>query len=309
MTLRFPLIPDKAPNAVLEVMLRLKVKDAMSKNIFSARKTDSMRHIKILMKEKGVTGIPILEDNLRLIGIVSVHDILNALDCGYIDGSAEQYMSKKLILLEDDMPLSFAVSYFDKYSYRRFPVIDKERRFVGMISSRDVLSALLQELNSEISELESKLNSDKTDISGKVIKEFIIKKFDFENAGRASFELKKILKDLNASRHIIRRASVASYELEINVAIHSDGGRMVFTIDEKKIIIEAKDDGPGIDDVSQVIKEGYSTANDWIRSMGFGAGMGLTNTKRVSDGFEIQSEPGKGTYIKSTIYFGGDDES
>ena len=207
------------------------------------------------------------------------------------------------------MPLSFAVSYFDKYPYRRFPVINKEKKFVGMISSRDVLSALLHELNNEITELENKLNNGRNDVPGSITREYSIQKFDFENAGKASFELKKILKGLNASRQVVRRASVASYELEINIAIHSNGGKMRFEIDESRIIIDAVDFGPGIEDVDLVLQEGYSTANEWIRSMGFGAGMGLSNTKRVADEFEIQSELGKGTHIKSIIYLGGRDEA
>ena len=119
------------------------------------------------------------------------------------------------------------------------------------------------------------------------------------------FELKKMLKEKNVPQKIIRRASVASYELEINLVIHSDGGRIMFTIDGGKIVIETKDDGPGIPDVSRVLEEGYSTANEWIRSLGFGAGMGLANTKRVSDLFDINSEFGKGTYVKSVISLGG----
>jgi len=305
---RFPLNTDKAPNAVLEVILRLKVKDAMSKTIFSAKKNDNLRQIQHIMRDKGVTGIPILEDD-RLIGMISVNDIISALDYGYINEPADNYMTKSLIVLEDDMPLSFAVSYFDKYPYRRFPVINKEKKFVGMISSRDVLSALLHELNNEITELENKLNNGRNDVPGSITREYSIQKFDFENAGKASFELKKILKGLNASRQVVRRASVASYELEINIAIHSNGGKMRFEIDESRIIIDAVDFGSGIEDVDLVLQEGYSTANEWIRSMGFGAGMGLSNTKRVADEFEIQSELGKGTHIKSIIYLGGRDEA
>lgn len=305
---RFPLNTDKAPNAVLEVILRLKVKDAMSKTIFSAKKSDTLRQIQHLMRDKGVTGIPILEDD-RLTGMISVNDIISALDYGYISEPADNYMTKALIVLEDDMPLSFAVSYFDKYPYRRFPVINKEKKFVGMISSRDVLSALLHELNNEITELENKLNTERNDVFDGIVREYPIQKFDFENAGKASFELKKILKGLNATRQVVRRASVASYELEINIAIHSDGGIMRFSVDDERIVIEASDYGPGIEDVNIVLQEGYSTANEWIRSMGFGAGMGLSNTKRVSDEFEIESELGKGTRIKSLIYLGGENEA
>ena len=82
----------------------------------------------------------------------------------------------------------------------------------------------------------------------------------------------------------------------------------MFTVDDGKIVIETKDEGPGICDVSLVLQEGYSTANEWIRSLGFGAGMGLANTKRVSDVFDIQSEFGRGTYVKSVISLEAKDE-
>ncbi len=304
---QIPIDGDKTPNTVLEVVLRLKVKDARKKQIFSAKKTDSLRYIQKMMRENTISAVPILEDD-RLIGIISVNDIISALDKCYIEDEAEQHMTKSLIVLEDDMPLSFAISYFDKYSYTRFPVIDKEKRFTGILSSRDVLSALLHELNNEIIELERMINSEPADLQNKIRREFIVKKFDFENAGRASFELKKILKDINAPRQIIRKASVASYELEINIAIHSDGGILMFEIDDKNIVITARDNGPGIEDVNLAVQEGYSTANEWIRSMGFGAGMGLANTKKVSDDFIIQSNPKTGSLIKSTIRIGSAEE-
>ena len=110
------------------------------------------------------------------------------------------------------------------------------------------------------------------------------------------------LQEKGVSQKTIRRASVASYELEINIAIHSNGGRLIFNIDEEKITIIAKDDGPGMPDVEMALKEGFSTANDWIRSLGFGAGMGLPNTRRFSDEFDIKSVMGKGTIVKSIIF-------
>ncbi|MBN2619168.1 MAG: histidine kinase, partial [Spirochaetales bacterium] len=98
----------------------------------------------------------------------------------------------------------------------------------------------------------------------------------------------------------IRRVAVASYELEINQVVHSEGGTIKAIFDKDKITIIAKDRGPGIPDLDKALTEGFSTANDWIRSLGFGAGMGLPNSKRVSDDFLIESSP-KGT--KVTVIF------
>ncbi|MEQ8254334.1 MAG: CBS domain-containing protein, partial [Smithellaceae bacterium] len=244
--LQFP--GNETPTTIQEVILRLKVKDASKKQVFTARKTDSLRHIQNMMRVKGISAVPILDDDL-LVGMISLRDIITALDKSYIDDVAEKHMAKSLIILEDDMPLSYAIPFFDKYSYHRFPVVDKDKRLSGILSSRDILLALLRELNNEIIELEKMINAEPADQLNRIKREFIVKKFDFENAGRASFELKKILKNINAPRQTIRKASVAAYELEINIAIHSEGGILTFEIDEKDIVITARDKGPGIEDI------------------------------------------------------------
>lgn len=295
-----PLGGTTTPGVVAELITRLKVKDVMSTNLFCAERSTPLRNIQKMMREKRLSGIPIAEGK-RLLGLISVDDIIRALDKGHINDTAEKHMTKQLTVLEDDMPLSFAISYFNQYAFGRFPVVNKERSLVGIITSRDVLSKLLEELNHEIFLLENQIPSTVQTAPGKLHKEFFIKRFDFEGAGQASFEIKKILKNKKIDPKIIRRVAVASYELEINIAIHSVGGQLFFDMDEKSIKITAQDNGPGIKDVQKVIQEGFSTANDWIRSLGFGAGMGLPNIKRVSDQFDIESTVGKGTRVTSII--------
>ncbi|OHD54602.1 MAG: histidine kinase [Spirochaetes bacterium GWF1_51_8] len=298
---------EKLPSVVTEILLRLKVKDAMSQALHTAKKTNTLKEAQNMMKEKRISGIPIVEGD-RLLGIISVDDILNAFDKGYIDDPIEPYMTKTVVFLEDDMPLTFAISYFDKYSFGRFPVINKKKQLVGILTSRDILMSLVQALNQEIKELEDKIHPEHPLHSpNKIHREFFIKKLDFENAGKASFEIKKILKEENIPQKIIRRAAIASYELEINIAIHSEGGKMLFDLEGEYLVITAQDNGPGIADPDKVIKPGYSTANEWIRSLGFGAGMGLPNVIKVSDDFKIESEVGKGTTVKSIILLKEDD--
>ena len=99
------------------------------------------------------------------------------------------------------------------------------------------------------------------------------------------------------AKKLKRRVAVAAYELEINICIHSVGGTLTFVLDDKEAQIVAKDRGPGIKDVEWALRDGTSTANDWIRSMGFGAGMGLSNSKRVSDTFDIISKVPNGTTV------------
>jgi anti-sigma regulatory factor (Ser/Thr protein kinase) len=137
--------------------------------------------------------------------------------------------------------------------------------------------------------------------------EFTTVRFDFELAGRASTEIKKALKKLNVNPKDIRRIAIASYELEINQVVHSLGGTIACSIQNDKVIITAADKGPGIENIDLALQEGWSTANEWIRSLGFGAGMGLANTKRVSDEFRIESSP-KGTTVISTIFLNRPEE-
>ncbi len=131
--------------------------------------------------------------------------------------------------------------------------------------------------------------------------EFDSEPFNFEKAGFASTEIKRILKSLKIDSALIRRIGIASYELEINQVIHSLGGKMIYHVDNEKVVIEAVDIGPGIPDLEKALTEGFSTATEKVRSMGFGAGMGLPNTKRVSDDFKIESSSA-GTKVTSIIY-------
>ena len=121
---------------------------------------------------------------------------------------------------------------------------------------------------------------------------------DFITAGEAAEEIKKILKQLGIDAALVRKIAIASYEVEINLVIHTMGGTLSLMVDPHEIAIISQDDGPGIKDVEQAMMEGYSTASDMAREMGFGAGMGLPNMKRCSDRFAISSEEGVGTRVE-----------
>ncbi len=128
---------------------------------------------------------------------------------------------------------------------------------------------------------------------------------DFEGAGAATRTLKGELARIGVEAAVMRRIMIAAYEAEMNVVIHSQGGNMWARIDDGRLDLEIVDEGPGIQDVELAMREGYSTAGERARQMGFGAGMGLPNIKKSSDLFEIESRPGKGTRIRSTIYLNG----
>ena len=126
---------------------------------------------------------------------------------------------------------------------------------------------------------------------------------DFTRAGAASSDVKRNLKELGVSPSVIRNVSIAMYEGEINMVIHAGGGRIDVEITEEQIIMVLADEGPGIANLELAMKEGYSTAPDNIRCLGFGAGMGLPNIKKYTDDFRIETEVGKGTtlYLKVNI--------
>ncbi len=134
-------------------------------------------------------------------------------------------------------------------------------------------------------------------MSEELIFKFEVDGDDFTSAGQASVQVKKNLRELGIDAETIRRVSIAMYEGEINMVIHAGGGVAEVKVTEEYIEIILDDRGPGIADIEQAMQEGFSTAPDQIRSLGFGAGMGLPNMKRYTDYMDITSEIGVGTRI------------
>ena len=124
---------------------------------------------------------------------------------------------------------------------------------------------------------------------------------DFTSAGQASVQVKKDLRRLGIPAEIIRRVSIAMYEGEINMVIHAGGGVAEVRVTEEAIEIVLADQGPGIADINLAMQDGYSTATDTVRSLGFGAGMGLPNMKRYTDYMDIQSTVGVGTTVTMKV--------
>jgi len=125
---------------------------------------------------------------------------------------------------------------------------------------------------------------------------------DFSKAGTISTKIKEILQDIGIPPSTIRRTAIASYEAEMNVVMYANRGTLKLSISPSELRIRLDDEGPGIANVELAMQEGYSTATDEIREMGFGAGMGLPNIKKNSDEFEISSTPGKGTSLDIVLH-------
>ena len=138
-------------------------------------------------------------------------------------------------------------------------------------------------------------------MSDKLVFRFTVDGNDFTSAGQASVQVKKNLRQLGLDAETIKKVSIAMYEGEINMVIHARGGEAVVTVSEDCVEIILKDSGPGIADIEKAMQAGYSTAPDSIRSLGFGAGMGLPNMKKNSDSLEIDSTVGVGTTITMRV--------
>ena len=121
---------------------------------------------------------------------------------------------------------------------------------------------------------------------------------EFQTAGDASASIKRKLKQIGVDSTVLRRVAVASYEAELNLIIHSKGGRLMLEISPTRVVLVSDDMGPGFADIDRAMQEGFSTASEEARDLGFGAGMGLPNMKRNADEFDIQSQVGLGTRIQ-----------
>jgi serine/threonine-protein kinase RsbT len=124
---------------------------------------------------------------------------------------------------------------------------------------------------------------------------------NFDNAGEVASNIKTILKQIGLSKDVIRKVALVAYESEINIVSYAKKGMIRLRVVPDCIMIEAIDEGQGIPDIEQAMQPGFSTANQKIREMGFGAGMGLCNIRSFSDVFHISSEVGKGTHLKMII--------
>ncbi len=134
---------------------------------------------------------------------------------------------------------------------------------------------------------------------------FEVKKADFDNAGRVASIIRKYFQQLNIDKQVLRRVAIVCYEAEMNISIHSLGGYIAIEVDKSNIIITAIDFGPGIPDIEEAMKPGFTTASEQIRALGFGAGMGLPNIKKSADHLDLESSMETGTILKAIIHLGG----
>jgi CBS domain-containing protein/anti-sigma regulatory factor (Ser/Thr protein kinase) len=294
---------------VNELMYQLMVRDVMTRDVYTVAAEDSLRDVQHLMRDRKISGVPVVEND-RLVGIVSLDDIIRALDNGEIEKPVGEKMTRSVRTVQDHVSAVKAIDEMEKTGFGRLPVLDRDGRVVGIITHWDVVRKLLVMLQDVALEAEARERShsvvaDSTppDEEEVTTLDFIVDKDDFENAGRASSAVKKQLQARGVDPAVIRRVAVAMYEAEMNIIIHSLGGRMKAQVYPDRIAVAAQDRGPGIADIDLAMREGYSTASEKVREMGFGAGMGLANIKRCADAFELHSQVGSPTRLMFSVRF------
>ncbi len=289
---------------VHELMYQLKIKEAMTTSVITFPPTARFREIQLCMKKKRFSGTPIVEND-ELVGIVSIDDIITAFDQDYIDEPVHSHMTRSLHTIPQNYSVIAASNMFSKYRYGRLPVVEKpnSKKLVGILTFGDILSYLLLQMNSIAERIEEQEQSmHKKMESARDNLHFDLAPDNFDMAGAASTSTKKHLIKMGVPPPVIRRVAVICYEAEMNVIIHSLGGCLDVNIMEGQIRIQVCDDGPGIPDLEKAMSPGYTTANEKIRALGFGAGMGLVNIKRCADHFKIDSSMEKGTEVEAIVY-------
>jgi anti-sigma regulatory factor (Ser/Thr protein kinase) len=247
-----------------------------------------------------------------MVGIISVEDFIKWLADRQDDCAIEERMTEQVQFVHDDDPLVQAINKFEKTGMGRFPVVDREQcRLVGILTKGDVIEGLLTKLEIDYQEEEihryraSHIFEDIIADNTTLLFQYDVKGQDFKRAGTSSSRLKMTLKRLGVRSELVRRVAIASYEAEMNQVVFTQGGTLRARVQPDRVLLEAEDSGPGIADIQKALEPGYSTAPQWVRELGFGAGMGLPNIQKSGDSFEIQSELGKGTVLKVAFFTRG----
>ena len=291
-----------------ELVYELTIAEVMTGEIIAVTPQTSMAELREILRQHRISGAPVLE-NGKLVGLVSIEDLIKALAAGEMDVAVGDRMARELVLLRTDDPVILAVDYFARYGFGRFPVVDKNGNLAGILTQGDITHGLLKKLEVEYHEEEVRryrashifedIASDHTSVS----LHYDVVAREFEHAGEASSKIKRALNRLGFPPQIVRRAAIAAYEAEMNIIIHADeGGALVVEVRPDRIIMRAVDTGPGIPDIERAMEPGFSTAPEWVREMGFGAGMGLSNIKRCTDEMRLQSPLGVHTLLEAVIY-------
>ncbi len=297
---------------VQELIYTTRVESVMAPNVIAIDPSSSMGQVKDLMRDKHISGAPVVKGK-QVIGIVTIRDVIRSMEEGKLDFLVTDLMTTDVRTVSKDSMVTDVVKNLGQQGFSRLPVVDQNGDLVGIVTAGTLIRSLLKQMDKSFQRNEAEklytyrashifqdISSDDTSL----LLRFFVNERDFDNAGKASSLIKRSLQRLMLRPQIVRRVGVAVYEAEMNLVIHTDiGGEITVEVRKDRVNISTVDHGPGIGDLKQVLQPGFSTAPEWIRDMGFGAGMGLANIRRVSDVMKLTSAPGEGTRLEIVFNF------
>jgi CBS domain-containing protein/anti-sigma regulatory factor (Ser/Thr protein kinase) len=305
--------PDRV-SKTQEMVYEVTVGEVMASKMVSTSPDQTMAELRLILRNNRISGTPVVE-NGKLVGMVSIEDLINALYDNAVDAPIRERMTRKVECLYEDELLVHCITKFSKLGFRRYPVLNRENELVGLITKGSIVEGLLRKLETEYEKAESKAAVTRQrptmrkffeDVTADEISftfKYNVSGQSLKDAGKAASELKNALKKLGVCPPLLRRIGVATYEAEINLASYTQGGEIRAQVEKWGITVEAIDSGPGIPDVELAMQPGYSTAPEWVRELGFGAGMGLVNMKKCSDEMDLKSKVPDGTHLVMQFYY------
>jgi len=293
---------------IQELIYELPIERVMKKDVIRVSPETTMTELKEVLRVNRISGVPVMEGD-RLVGVISIEDLIKALVEGDVEAPVRKRMTTRLITVRENESVVEAVKRFTQYKVGRLLVVDEQGRLTGILTGGDITRGLLGAISldyhaEEISRYRAKhifedIVSDQTSL----ILRYKVEAKDFKKGGTASSKIKRALDRLGGVPEVIRRVAISAYEAEMNLIIHTDhGGELIAEMQPDVIRVTAIDQGPGIPDVEQAMSPGFSTAPNWIRELGFGAGMGLMNIKKCADAMTLESTVGVGTRMEIVIY-------
>lgn len=293
---------------IQELIYELPIERVMKKGVIRVSPETSMTELKEVLRVNRISGAPVLDGD-QLVGVISIEDLIKALVEGDVEAPVRKRMTTRVITVRENESVVEAVKKFAQYKVGRLLVVNEKGQLTGILTGGDITRGLLEAISldyhaEEISRYRAKhifedIVSDQTSL----ILRYKVEAKDFKKGGTASSKIKRALDRLGAVPEVIRRVAISVYEAEINLIIHADqGGELIAEIQPEVIRILAIDQGPGIPDVDRAMSPGFSTAPNWIRELGFGAGMGLMNIKNCADSMKLESTAGVGTRLEIVIY-------
>ncbi|OHD70325.1 MAG: hypothetical protein A2177_04140 [Spirochaetes bacterium RBG_13_68_11] len=293
-----------------ELIYELRTRAVMTTPTITVAPELPMAELRGILRDNRISGVPVTADG-SLVGMISVEDFINWLALGAPPCPVRERMVQSVVTAYADEPLVHAVRAMERHGFGRLPVLERRSgTLVGIVTKGDIIAGLLRAMDVSWREEEigryrgGRLLDEMAGDSVNLVLRWHIGHKDVLRGGEVSSRLKASLVRLGVASESSRRAAIATYEAEMNVIIYAEEGDVTVTVDPRTIAIEVRDRGPGIPDVQQAMEPGFSTAPDWVRELGFGAGMGLHNIWRCADTFAIDTDVGSGTCLRIGIPVG-----